>query len=750
VRVPRYKQNFSVQSIEGAGTFLLTETLPTVLNGALNERVCPLIDGERSVDDIVAALRDEVQPAQVYYALNVLEVRGFIEEADDSIPATEHAFWQACGVSAAVARERLAANPVQVVCMGAVDEDTFVTALAMAGVRFSDDDAAITIVCTDDYRYNAIADIDDKAFANDQRWGLVKPIGAFPFIGPFFVPGRSGSYRDMATRMRMNYTVDAFVEERIGAVPVTALAATDATVGAASELAATEVAKWIALDDSQLVNTLVSMSVAHLTFDRHPVSTELRGTNDDDRPPVGAPIAIPFESRLIIPGSDGGHRTATPAETLQKYEHLVSPITGVVSRLASVSPPDHPLVHAYSANHNWATSPDSLAFLKQSLRSQSGGKGTTEEQAKVGAMAEAFERYSGVYRGNEYKRTATMDEMGPDAIHPHDVLLFSGDQYERRDEIRRQGNSFQMVTDPFDPSIAIDWSPMWAPTADQFRWVPTGLLYYSYAKVVPCGTPNRLAYFADSNGCAAGNSLEEAALQGMLELVERDAVATWWYNEVRRPAFNLDELRVPYLDDLRAWLDTEARDLWVLDITNDVGIPVFAAVSRLRDAQENGSENVVVGFGAHLDPQLAIMRAITEVNQFFASLFALGDGELGKAFDPGAVEWWNTASVANKGYLLPADGEVRGLADYAGLTSTDLNEEVRTTVSMIEARGLEVLLLDQTRPEVGFPVVKALVPGMRHFWSRLAPGRLYDVPVELGWLAQPRREDELNPTPVFF
>src|SRR5262249_2564531 len=159
------------------------------------------------------------------------------------------------------------------------------------------------------------------------------------------------------------------------------------------------------------------------------------------------------------------------------------------------------------------------------------GKGTTEEQAKVGAMAEAFERYSGVYRGTEYSRVATMAELDGDAVPPNDVMLFSDDQFARREEIRAQGNSFQMVPDPFDEHTAIDWSPMWAPTTNTFRWLPTGLCYYSYAKVVPHGTPNRLAYFADSNGCASGNSLEEAALQGLLELVERDAVATWWYNE---------------------------------------------------------------------------------------------------------------------------------------------------------------------------------------------------------------------------
>ena len=46
-------------------------------------------------------------------------------------------------------------------------------------------------------------------------------------------------------------------------------------------------------------------------------------------------------------------------------------------------------------------------------------------------------------------------------------------------------------------------------------------------------------------------------------------------------------------------------------------------------------------------------------------------------------------------------------------------------------------------------MVKVVVPGMRHFWVRLAPGRLYDVPVELGWLEKPNEEAELNPIAMF-
>ena len=41
--------------------------------------------------------------------------------------------------------------------------------------------------------------------------------------------------------------------------------------------------------------------------------------------------------------------------------------------------------------------------------------------------------------------------------------------------------------------------------------------------------------------------------------------------------------------------------------------------------------------------------------------------------------------------------------------------------------------------------VKVVVPGLRHIWRRLGPGRLYDVPVSLGDLRQPLAEDLLNP-----
>jgi ribosomal protein S12 methylthiotransferase accessory factor len=81
-------------------------------------------------------------------------------------------------------------------------------------------------------------------------------------------------------------------------------------------------------------------------------------------------------------------------------------------------------------------------------------------------------------------------------------------------------------------------------------------------------------------------------------------------------------------------------------------------------------------------------------------------------------------------------------ADFGRL---DRREQVMACVSLAKREGLDFLVLDQTRPDIEVPVVRVIVPGLRHFYRRFAPGRLYDVPVKLGLRDRPLSENELNP-----
>ncbi len=187
-------------------------------------------------------------------------------------------------------------------------------------------------------------------------------------------------------------------------------------------------------------------------------------------------------------------------------------------------------------------------------------------------------------------------------------MRWSDAQYDHRAEwAALHPAGFNEVPSRFDETAPIDWTPVWSLTADTVRYLPTGYCYY--------GAPHDQdppAYHADSNGCAAGTTLTEAVLQGTLELVERDAVAMWWYNRIPRPSVDLDTLTDPYIDDLRHEYAELGRDVAVLDITNDLAIPTFVAVSWRNDG---GPERIVFGFGAHLDARVAILRALTELNQ---------------------------------------------------------------------------------------------------------------------------------------
>src|SRR6185295_2261450 len=109
---------------------------------------------------------------------------------------------------------------------------------------------------------------------------------------------------------------------------------------------------------------------------------------------------------------------------------------------------------------------------------------------------------------------------------------------------------------------------------------------------------------------------------------ERDAVAMWWYGRLQKPSVDFDRFDEPYLQRVRATYAARQREIWALDLTTDLGIPVYAAISRRTDGAEP-SEKIMFGFGAHLDPRIALLRAVTELNQMLA-MFTAGPGGEGE------------------------------------------------------------------------------------------------------------------------
>ncbi|HEX9335212.1 MAG TPA: TOMM precursor leader peptide-binding protein, partial [Pseudonocardiaceae bacterium] len=617
-RAPRIRRHLGVSVVRGEGVYLLCEHGSAVLTDPLAERLLPLLDGKHDLAEIAAALAPAVPADRVRQVVVQLTQSGQVVEADpDADDERAAGYWESLNLHGDDATSALANAAVRLTVFGAVDPDEFATALRMAGLRISDDDAVagvLDVVLTDDYLRPGLRAFDESRRAAGRPWLLAKPVGVIASVGPLFVPD-GACYRCLEVRLRGHRQAENYLESRLPdsrvTSPVVDVAATRLLAAGA---VATAAAHWLAGHRHADSHGVLRIDTAGLRTTWHPLAQRPQCSCCGNPDLVTANMSLPFEpmSRPKQFHADGGHRARTPDDMLSTWSHLIDPVTGVVPALTSIAT-GLPLIKAYSSGYNRAQRVMSLRALKAGLRAQSCGKGVTDVQARASALGEALERYSAVHHGDEPRIVASYADLGADAVHPNDVMCFSDKQFADRDAINARGIAFESVPEPLAEDAALEWTPMWSLTQARARYVPTSLLFYTYHWDGP-------AYaLADSNGCAAGTSLEDAALQGFYELIERDSVAIWWYNRLRRPAVDLDSLAEtePWTDTMRAEYARLGRELWVLDLTADLGIPAVVALSRRVDKP---AEDIILGFGAHHDARIAVLRAISELNQFLPAV----------------------------------------------------------------------------------------------------------------------------------
>jgi bacteriocin biosynthesis cyclodehydratase domain-containing protein len=745
---PRFKS--SVQPISSdSGLFLLSESRQAWIPEPIYAAVAPMLDGTHEIETIFAALSDTYPVEQVFAVLDQLRTSGYLAEDTLAEAPPIMAFWEHLGVCPSLARSRLDVARVSTVAFGEIDLGPLTDLLGRHGVRIACE-RDITVVVTDDYLRPQLATWNAQALTSSKPWLLVKPVGIETWIGPMFVPGQTACWECLAQRLRGHRKLERYIARRGGTdAPVGAIPAYIAsTQHAALAEAATEITRWIATSgQSTLLDQVVSTSVITLERTRHALTRRPQCPScGSAEPNIGAvPRPVCFHQRPKAHTSDGGRRALGQRQVLAQLERHLSPITGIVrivvpgERTSGVHRGEGCLTPTFAADHSFSDVCDDRFFLKEIMRRRSGGKGKSVDQARTSALAESLERYCGVFDGTEPRIRASFADLGTAAVHPNTCMGYSERQYAARKSHNNTGQKARWVPEPFREDVEIEWTPLWSLSADEPRYLPTSFCYYGY------GSPDPLFARADSNGCAAGSVLEDAVLQGLLELIERDAVALWWYNRLRRRAVDLENIDDAYVSKIIRHYGDLRRELWALDITSDFGVPTFAALSRRVDKEQ---EDIIYGFGAHLDPSVALARALTELNQSLEAVPTTTGPDSSRTYrgSQDAVRWWRTVKKADTDYLMPdLEAPPCRLHDFKSLATDDLQQDILVCKALAETRGIEILVLDQTRPDVRFPVVRVVAPGLRHFWARFGPGRLYDVPLREGWLPRSRDEREMNP-----
>jgi ribosomal protein S12 methylthiotransferase accessory factor len=214
----------------------------------------------------------------------------------------------------------------------------FYDVLEEHGITISDE-GEFGVVLADEYLRSDLNDYNNQSIKQKKPWMIIKPVGLEIFIGPIFIPQKTGCWKCLSDRYILNRAVERFVMEKQGYKEYfkPSKAYTPATMRIAYSMAAQEISNWLVNEDNHSlsgkmisVDTRTWKSTAHVLTQQHrcPACGE-EFTKKDNRELE----SLKLQSRKASFTKDGGHRTCSPQETIEKYSHLISPVTGIVNLL---------------------------------------------------------------------------------------------------------------------------------------------------------------------------------------------------------------------------------------------------------------------------------------------------------------------------------------------------------------------------------------------------------------------------------
>ncbi|KZX16263.1 YcaO-like family protein [Methanobrevibacter cuticularis] len=369
------------------------------------------------------------------------------------------------------------------------------------------------------------------------------------------------------------------------------------------------------------------------------------------------------------------HRSIDPLKTIANYEHKLK-IAGI-TRITEITHLDRVGIPVFSAIRPTAQDGGVSIYA---------GKGATRNQAKASAMMEGFERYSAEKQPIDDKNSiiATVNEL-ENSIHPESLIL---------------PNETKNLD--FD-SKKIQWTTAIDITDKEEYYVPSNAIFHPY---VP--TDSVAIFKGNSNGLASGNVLEESVLHGMLEVIERDAWSIFELSKKNKKQIEIASIKNPIINSILEKFREESIEIKLLDLTADVKIPTMLASAddtRLKDPAL-----LTIGVGTHLNPEIAIMRALTEVAQSRATQIHGTREDTSRAVFMRKAGYERMKKI-NKEYFIEEEDKIN-LTDIEDNSTNSLKHDIEITVNELRNNSFDkILFTNLTREEIGVNVIRMIIPG---------------------------------------
>lgn len=375
---------------------------------------------------------------------------------------------------------------------------------------------------------------------------------------------------------------------------------------------------------------------------------------------------------------EGTHRVIAPEKTIENNENKL--ITAGITRIADITDLDRIGLPVFTAIR--PTAEDGAISIY-------GGKGITKDHAKASAMMEGFERYSAEKQEDDETIISTVDEISTKGEYIDPKTLNLPQKYEKEDISQ----------------IPLEWNLATDIISNKDYYVPSNAVFHPYTH-----DNNIQSFFkSNTNGLASGNILEEAILHGMFEVIERDAWSIFELTHKNYSQINLDTIESELINNTIEKFESNGIKIKLMDFTADIKVPTIAASADDTVTKDAGL--LTLGMGTHLDPEIAVLRALTEVAQSRATQINGAREDTVRA-DFAREAGYERMKRINKYYFRQEEDQV-DFRDIENKSTTSINEDIEIVKDELIANDIKhILYTDLTRPELDISVVRVIIPEM--------------------------------------
>lgn len=375
---------------------------------------------------------------------------------------------------------------------------------------------------------------------------------------------------------------------------------------------------------------------------------------------------------------DGTQRVLDENSTLEKTKDNLKSIG--VTRIASITDLDRLGIPVFSSIRPSAA---------EGAISVYSGKGSNETQARISSMMEGFERCLAEKSG--------INENVKDEIKAIHVVESYENLIKENQVVSPQS---LIIAESYNPTALIEWVQGWDLLKNEETFVPANSVYHPYE------APGRTLklFRSNTNGLAAGNTIEEAIFHGLLEVIERDALSIAEFTRNPGKEIILTEEDGENYEILRKFTDNEVDvKIWALNHDTDITTVVVATDDvRLKDAAL-----LVMGAGTHLKPEIAVRRALTEAAQ---SRVVQIHGAREDTDREGFVRDIGYDRIKRMNKYWYEDGEKVSVSELKDLSKTRPAESIDVIDEQLKKVTDSAIVVDLSRESIPVPVVRVIIP----------------------------------------